>query len=99
MSENSVFNVFHPDAFSLFNVCSSLRKVCADLQDPFKRLVTNDISVFHAFKPQLAHKELPNDVFKAMGMGNSGKVYIEQKLDGERIQLHFGGSEFRYWSR
>ena len=27
LSENSVFNVFHPDAVDLFSVCSSLEKV------------------------------------------------------------------------
>ncbi|RUS12502.1 hypothetical protein BC937DRAFT_87719 [Endogone sp. FLAS-F59071] len=96
MSENSVLNVFHPDAFNLFNVCSSLRKVCADLKDPFVRLATNDITIFHPIKPQLAHKELPQDIPKAMG---ANKFYIQQKLDGERLQLHMREGQFRYWSR
>ena len=31
LSENSVFNVFHPDASDLFNVCSNLDKVSTKL--------------------------------------------------------------------
>ncbi len=30
-------------------------------------------------------------------VGNN--FYIEEKLDGERIQLHKKGREYRYWSR
>ncbi|RUP14879.1 hypothetical protein BC936DRAFT_139632 [Jimgerdemannia flammicorona] len=97
MSENSVLNVFHSDAFNLFNVCSSLHKVCVDLKDPFIRLSTNDIAIFYPIKPQLAHKELPQDVPKAMG--GTDKFYIQQKLDGERLQLHVKDGVFRYWSR
>ncbi|KAK4057705.1 DNA ligase (ATP) [Microbotryomycetes sp. JL221] len=30
---------------------------------------------------------------------NSNEFFIEEKLDGERIQLHIKGSRFYYWSR
>ncbi|OZJ05239.1 hypothetical protein BZG36_02293 [Bifiguratus adelaidae] len=96
MSENSALTAFHPDAVSLFNNCSNLRKVCAELRDPFSRLVTNEVDIFHPVKPQLAHKEIPQDIPKAMG---NRTFLIQQKLDGERIQLHIQRGEYRYWSR
>lgn len=30
---------------------------------------------------------------------NTDIFYIENKLDGERIQLHMKDGEFQYWSR
>jgi len=30
---------------------------------------------------------------------NTSVFYIENKLDGERIQLHMKDGEFQYWSR
>jgi len=37
-TEKTVFDCWHPDADKLFNVTSSLRKVCWDLPDPNVRL-------------------------------------------------------------
>jgi len=37
-TEKTFFNCWHPDADKLFNVTSSLRKVCWDLSDPEARL-------------------------------------------------------------
>ena len=37
-TEKTFFDCWHPDADKLFNVTSSLRKVCWDLYDPEYRL-------------------------------------------------------------
>jgi hypothetical protein len=37
-TEKTFFDCWHPDADKLFNVTSSLRKVCWDLPDPDSRL-------------------------------------------------------------
>jgi DNA ligase 4 len=37
-TEKTFFDCWHPDADKLFNVTSSLRKVCWDLCDPESRL-------------------------------------------------------------
>ncbi|CAG8491963.1 484_t:CDS:2 [Acaulospora colombiana] len=41
LSEKSIFQVFHPDASNLFNVCSDLRKVAHDLQDSHTKLASS----------------------------------------------------------
>jgi DNA ligase-4 len=38
LSEKSILNYFHEDAVDYFNVTSSLRKVCEDLNTPTKKL-------------------------------------------------------------
>ncbi|CAG8588571.1 7421_t:CDS:10 [Ambispora gerdemannii] len=93
LTEKSVFQVYHPDAEDLFNICSSLKKVCEDLQDPTIRLT--EISLFNPIKPMLAKLVPIQDIVKLMG----GEFWIEQKLDGERIQLHMRDREYKYYSR
>ena len=99
-TERTFFDVWHPDAVKLFNKSSSLSRVCHELYDPDHRLpdAEKDISVFSCFQPQLAafKKENLSEVVKRM---NGKPFYIEEKLDGERIQLHKKGDEFKYWSR
>ncbi|KAF7730847.1 hypothetical protein EC973_001365 [Apophysomyces ossiformis] len=97
MSENSVFDVYHPQARELFSVCSSLEKVCKDLRDPHTNIGKSAIQLFEPFKPQLGHKEVPKDVRKVLF---EGRFYIEEKIDGERIQMHFEKSsrKFKWFS-
>ncbi|CAG8445348.1 10309_t:CDS:10 [Ambispora leptoticha] len=95
MSEKSVFQVYHPDAEDLFNVCSSLKKVCDDLQDPSVRLTVKEISLFNPIKPMLAKLVPIQEIVKLMG----GNFWIEQKLDGERIHIHKRDREYKYFSR
>ncbi|CAG8778937.1 148_t:CDS:10, partial [Cetraspora pellucida] len=78
MTERTVFSVFHPDASSLFNVCSDLRKVCTELQDPFKRFTDSEISIFRPFKPMLSKSIAIQNILKTMG----GNFWIEEKIDG-----------------
>ncbi|KDQ13109.1 hypothetical protein BOTBODRAFT_33972 [Botryobasidium botryosum FD-172 SS1] len=99
VKENTVFSVFHPDAIDLFNSCSDLKKICYDLADPTKRLKNDemDVSLFRPFQPMLCKrpKGIPDSV-KLMG---GGKFIIEEKLDGERMQLHKRGDQYFYCSR
>lgn len=46
VKENTVFGVFHPDAYDLFNTCSDLKKVAWELYDPHRRLNDEVGSVF-----------------------------------------------------
>lgn len=99
-TERTIFDLWHPDATKLFNKSSSLSRVCWELYRHDYRLpdAEKDISVFSCFQPQLAafRKDNIEDSVKRFG----GKAfYIEEKLDGERIQLHKSGDTFRYWSR
>ena len=100
VKETTVFSVFHPDAHDLFNTCSDLKKVTWELWDPKRRLNEDEKSVklFRAFTPMLCKRptRLLEDSVKDMG----GRTFIiEEKLDGQRMQLHKRGNEYFYCSR
>ncbi|KAI0091679.1 DNA ligase 4 [Irpex rosettiformis] len=100
VKETTVFSVFHPDAQALFNTCSDLKKIAWELWDPKRRLNEQDKSVqlFHAFAPMLCKRTMGN-VEESVKEMQGGKFIIEEKLDGERMQLHKRGNEYFYCSR
>ncbi|KAF9161087.1 DNA ligase (ATP) [Mortierella sp. AD010] len=97
MSENSVLPCYHQDAIELFNVCSDLRKTVVDCSDPNIRVSTSNVNLGQAFKPMLS-KRLPSAKEVVESMGNM-PFWIETKIDGERVQVHKDGENYRYWSR
>ncbi|KAI8362261.1 ATP dependent DNA ligase domain-containing protein [Mortierella sp. GBAus27b] len=97
MSENTVLPCYHQDALELFNVCSDLRKTIADCADPHVRVSTSTVNLNHPFKPMLSKRSAgAKDVIECMG---NMPFWIETKLDGERVQVHKDGENYRYWSR
>ncbi|KAF9912484.1 DNA ligase (ATP) [Linnemannia zychae] len=97
MSENSVFPCYHPDALELYNVCSELKKTVLDCSDPTVKVVTASVNVNHPFKPMLS-KRIPTARGVVVSMENQS-FWIETKIDGERVQIHKDGENYRYWSR
>jgi DNA ligase 4 len=53
-TEKTFFDCWHPDADKLFNVTSSLRKVCWELTDPNTRL-EDKVSTFETQRLSLGH--------------------------------------------
>lgn len=110
-TERTILEVWHPDAESLFNVSSSLRRVCWELYDPTVRLdgETRDITLMQCFQPQLAAFQMQSfeKMIARMKPEEDDDVFwIEEKLDGERMQMHMvedssvrGGRRFEFWSR
>ncbi|KAH9935959.1 DNA ligase 4 [Epithele typhae] len=100
VKENTVFSIFHPDAHDLFNTCSDLKKVAYGLWDPELRLGEEEkaVQLFRSFAPMLCKRPTKRieDSVKEMG---GGTFIIEEKLDGERMQLHKRGNEYFYCSR
>ncbi|RKF81644.1 DNA ligase 4 [Golovinomyces cichoracearum] len=110
-SERTILNLWHPDGEALFNVSSNLKKVCWELTDPvirFKKEMPR-ITLMEPFLPQLAQFNM-NDfekIISRLGCDDDDKLFwIEEKLDGERMQLHMkedetipGGFRFAFWSR
>ncbi|KAG0049537.1 DNA ligase (ATP) [Gryganskiella cystojenkinii] len=97
MSENSVLPCYHPDAADLFNVCSDLRKTVMDCADLHVRISTSSVTLMNPFKPMLSKKiHSAKEVVELMRMH---PFWIENKLDGERVQVHKDGENYRYWSR
>ena len=110
-SERTIFNIWHPDAESLFSISSSLRRVCWELYDTRVRLQGEDrgISLMQCFQPQLAAFQMHSFdkmIAELRPTDSDDTFWIEEKLDGERMQLHMvkdddhpGGFRFRFWSR
>ena len=110
-TEKTIFEIWHPDAENLFNISSSLRRVCWELYDPQVRLEGDDrgIHLMQCFQPQLAAfqmKTMEQMVSRMNPTEDDPVFWIEEKLDGERMQLHMledddmpGGKRFGFWSR
>ncbi|KAG0337995.1 DNA ligase (ATP) [Podila humilis] len=101
MSESSVLPAYHPDALELFNVCSDLRKTVLDCSNPLVRISTSSVTLNHPFKPMLSKRlHSVKEILEGMGgPSEAPEFWIEEKLDGERIQVHKDGENYRYWSR
>ncbi|KAK9365805.1 ATP dependent DNA ligase domain-containing protein [Lipomyces kononenkoae] len=102
ISERTLFSAWHPNANELFNISSSLKRVCWELFDSNYRMSEDakDVTLMCCFQPQLAAfpKASYDQVVKSM---NNETFFIEEKLDGERIQLHMSdyGKHFKFYSR
>ncbi|KAJ3982001.1 DNA ligase 4 [Lentinula detonsa] len=100
VKETTVFSVFHPDAQDLYNACSDLKKVAWTLYDPNHRLNADDktVRLFQAFTPMLCKRPTKTIEHTVKEMGDI-EFFIEEKLDGERMQIHKRGNEYFYCSR
>lgn len=112
-TEKTLLDIWHPDAETLFNVSSNLRRVCWELFDHNIRLEGENtgLSLMQCFQPQLAQFQDKVGSFQKMvtrfkGDSDDDTFWIEEKLDGERMQLHMvedsdapGGKSFGFWSR
>ncbi|KAH8724077.1 DNA ligase 4 [Phaeosphaeriaceae sp. PMI808] len=112
-TEKTFLDIWHPDAETLFNISSNLRRVCWELYDPEIRLEGEDtgLGLMQCFQPQLAQFQDKGGSFEKMvgrirAKSGDDMFWIEEKLDGERMQLHMmedpdspGGRLFGFWSR
>ncbi|EER38909.1 DNA ligase [Histoplasma capsulatum H143] len=110
-TERTFFSIWHPDAEALFSISSSLRRVCWQLYNPDVRLEGDEtkVTLMQCFQPQLAQFQMQSfeHMIKRMRLAEDDPTFwIEEKLDGERIQLHMkpddsipGGKRFGFWSR
>lgn len=110
-SEKSFLSAWHPDAFNLFKVHSSLPYVCWALWDPEISLGEEEqkLQIMRNFLPQCAptasNADTWDKVVQKLGVPDEKpEFYMEEKLDGERMQMHMqtkegGRYEFKFWSR
>jgi len=112
-TEKTILDIWHADAETLFNISSNLRRVCWELWDPKVRLSGEDtgIKLMQCFQPQLAAFQPKVGSFdklisKLQPTPDDDSFWIEEKLDGERMQLHMvddssapGERLFGFWSR
>ncbi|CAM9015651.1 unnamed protein product [Wickerhamomyces anomalus] len=99
--ENRILNSWHPDAQQYLSVVTSLKTVAYKLYDPSKRLNEHDLSINigKPFAPQLSLK--PHLTYAKVVQKLNNDFFIEEKMDGERIQIHYEdyGKVVHYWSR
>ncbi len=111
-TERTILDVWHPDAEALFSVSSNLRRVCWELWDPEIRLnqEESNVKLMQCYQPQLAQFQMTSTfqkmVEKLKVTDEDPEFWIEEKLDGERMQMHMqeddtmpGGFRFAFWSR
>jgi len=111
-TERTFLDLWHPDGEALFSVSSSLRRVCWELYDPRVRLEQDEagVTLMQCFQPQLAQFQMPSSFDKVIQKlrlpPDRPEFWIEEKLDGERMQMHMlddpdvpGGRRFSFWSR
>jgi DNA ligase-4 len=91
-------------------VSSSLRRVCWELVDPTEGLEEekSGVTLMECFQPQLAQFQQHSfqKMIDKLGVTEENPTFwIEEKLDGERMQLHMQEDEktgepiFGFWSR
>eukprot|EP00040_Diaphanoeca_grandis_P039717 m.259884 g.259884 ORF g.259884 m.259884 type:complete len:1008 (-) comp38853_c0_seq1:68-3091(-) len=99
LGEKLVFKKYHEDAEYRWSHCQCLKTVCDDLLDKSLRLHQLGIELMVPFKPMLAERmEQPAKIWLAAKKNGEG-MYCETKFDGERMQLHKRGREYKYFSR
>lgn len=96
ISDKLVLTQYHIDAIEYLNVNSNLKKLCDSLKDPNSRYCHMSISLFTPVRPMLASRYIPSKISQIF----SGKEFaIEEKLDGERIQIHKMGDQVKIFTR
>lgn len=98
LGEKIIFDTFHPEAQGVYDVNSSLLKVCQSLTTPQDRLEQSDkgIHLGIPFRPMRANKIDMEKLLQAM---NYKSFYVETKHDGERFQIHKNGDTYAFFSR
>lgn len=97
--ETAFFERWHPDAPRLYGLCNNLSKVFWLLTDPEVRLTDDQLTIqpFYPFLPQLSQKV--NISYEKLCARMNNAFYIEEKMDGDRMILHFQDSRFKFFSR
>ena len=93
ISDGAILNAYHPDAKGLMAACSSLHAVCAD---PALRVRAQRsrfrVTLGEPFLPLLAHKL--THVMPSTKAVYWDDFFMQRKLDGERVLLHWRRAGF-----
>lgn len=95
-----VLEAVHPDAYEVYQSCRDINKVISrclhNLKEVKSSSVKATINVMTPVLPMLANAcKSVQQAIKACPNG----MYSEIKYDGERVQVHKQGTEFKYFSR
>ncbi|KAL5109365.1 DNA ligase 4 [Taenia crassiceps] len=112
IGDKALLSCLHPAAPSIWNITQDLCVVCQRIAYINPKLVLSDdinnklksVELFTAFKPMLCSRaNSVAEICTAYQQGFSGTIddglCLEVKYDGERVQLHKSGANYRFWSR
>ncbi|KAG0616397.1 hypothetical protein M758_5G112000 [Ceratodon purpureus] len=97
VGENTVLDVFHPDAKNMMSFCVDLKQVCGRLASRTVRYHCQDLEVGKPSKCQ--HTKRVNSIDEAWNLMEGKRMVAECKFDGDRIQVHKDGDKLWFWSR
>ena len=96
--EVPILRHYHPDAVDLYNVCCDLRRVCETLHTRSERFKRQDVQPGSLVKAMNASRV--HGCEAAWNLMKHKRFVVENKFDGERIQVHrVGPNDFRYFTR
>lgn len=92
-----ILNAFHPQALEIYYNTNNLREVFGKLKDAGAELGVQLFQLHQPIRPMLADRKSYQDLKKLL---INLEVFVETKLDGERIQCHFSrDGNIRFFSR
>lgn len=92
-----ILNAFHPQALEIYYNTNNLREVFGKVKDAGAELGVQLFQLHQPIRPMLADRKSYSDLKKLLV---NLEVFVETKLDGERIQCHFSrDGNIRLFSR
>ncbi|VDO01270.1 unnamed protein product [Rodentolepis nana] len=112
VGDKVILNCLHPAAVSIWEVTQSLSTVCQRIADIDPKTVLSEeashkllrVELFTPFKPMLCARASSAEKicleYQQLFAGSvDAGLCLEVKYDGERVQLHKSGNNYRFWSR
>ncbi|KCV67337.1 hypothetical protein H696_06236 [Fonticula alba] len=82
-------------------------RASGDLYRGARSVPSDEVALFQYFRPHLSARPASGASFRAALLSMKGRLLVERKYDGERLQAHFArpgtgsglGAGWRFWSR
>lgn len=86
LNQEKILELYHPDSIKVLNTVSNLQDICEACLNPDVKVEKFLFRLFTPLRPYLAKRVNPE---KLSSYFTGANFLIEEKFDGERIQLHF----------
>lgn len=99
LGHQKMLHIYHPQAFNLYNQFSHLSRVCHAIESGKAADQCTDaqrLELFKPIRPQLCERAR---IAQVKRMLQQHAYYLETKMDGERMHIHYDGLKFTYFSR
>lgn len=98
LGHQKMLQIYHPQALNLYNQYSHLSRVCHAIETGKAADSTTaaQLELFKPLRPQLCERARMAQVKRML---QQHAYYLETKMDGERMHIHYDGRRFTYFSR